>query len=64
MVRRPVKPQIFSRNPDHFKDYRLSVCTNCSTGIFADHKYVWSSKGLIHIDCNDKVGVNALEDVS
>lgn len=58
------KKPSFNRKEEQ-KDNRISVCTNCRAGIFKDHKYKWSTKGLIHIDCKDKLGVaNALKTVS
>lgn len=54
----------FKQTKQAIKDNRLSVCTNCRSGIFVGHKYRWSEKGLIHIDCTDKVGNYALKNVS
>lgn len=34
-------------------DQRVSVCTDCKYGIFKFHEYVWTSRGLVHRECDE-----------
>lgn len=36
------------------EDRRVSVCTDCGWGIFTNHNYHWTTRGLVHVDCNEK----------
>jgi hypothetical protein len=46
------RPQLGSKgNP---ADQKLSVCTDCRYGIFKGTDYCWTSRGLVHTECEDK----------
>ena len=34
-------------------DKRVSVCTDCRSGIFEHHEYLWTSRGLVHKECDE-----------
>lgn len=35
-------------------DRRVSVCGDCFKGIFTDHEYLWTGRGYVHQECEDK----------
>ncbi|MFY3741596.1 MAG: hypothetical protein HMLIMOIP_002054 [Candidatus Nitrosomirales archaeon] len=52
--RRTVEARPVVKKDRKVVDKRVSVCTDCSRGIFADHDYIWTSRGLVHTSCNKR----------
>lgn len=50
---RSVSIQVRFEEKHRSKDQRRSNCTDCKKGIFTDHVSEWTSRGLIHSDCDD-----------
>jgi len=49
------KPKLTIKKGDAIQDTRISVCTDCGWGIFPRHMYKWSNRGLIHVDCTQRI---------
>jgi hypothetical protein len=43
----------FNIRRDKFTDERVSVCIDCKKGIFKGTGYVWTSRGLVHNECEE-----------
>lgn len=46
------------------RDQRLTTCTDCKYGIFVNHNKVWTNRGLVHQECEDKRLLNEIKNVT
>ncbi len=53
VTRIPMRGRSIAAAKGIMKDLRISVCTDCERGIFIDHEYVWTSRGLVHTKCEE-----------
>ncbi len=61
MARGDVKPKLGLKPRDMPTDRRLTTCTDCKWGIFPEHKYQWTNRGLVHCSCEKKRLKNEVE---
>jgi hypothetical protein len=58
-----IKPS-FKTKKDFPTDNRVSVCTDCRVGIFKRHRYIFTNRGYVHQECEDKRILNETENVT
>lgn len=52
--RTPIRQADIALKKGKVRDTRVSTCGDCYTGIFEHHDYLWTRRGYVHTECEDK----------